>query len=189
MQANNSQYFRFDDISINTEIELLDLCTKEVKRKLPSFEIIYGINPLVFDMSGENNCDCQRPFPKILNAFSDHTEYYKIDFCEMPELPEDDRIIKASHGLVHVDHRLMNFEAQELSIVTSCSLAKCRLFIPPFNKWNLDTLKVCEKHDLELVKFEDGWKCIEYNDFDKSHGLWYCHHREFTIESFKKCLI
>jgi len=90
---------------------------------------------------------------------------------------------------VHVDHRLLKKEAQELSILVSCSLSKSKIFVPPFNKWNKDTDEICEEHGIELVKFEDGWLCMEYNNFDVNHDLWYVHSREFTVESFKKWII
>ena len=74
-----------------------------------------------------------------------------------------------------------------MSILVSDSLAggtKC--FIPPFNKWNADTEDICDEHDIELVKSEDGWKCMEYNDFDENHGMWYLHAREFTFPEFEE---
>ena len=92
----------------------------------------------------------------------------------------------ASHGLIHVDHRLMTKEAQELSILTSASLVKANVFIPPFNKWNKDTESICDEHGIELIKFEDGWLCMEYNSYDDNHDKWYLHAREFSIEKFKK---
>jgi D-lyxose ketol-isomerase len=75
-----------------------------------------------------------------------------------------------------------------MSILVSASLVKAKIFIPPFNKWNKDTEDICRDSAIELVKFEDGWKCAEYNKFDPSQILWYLHHREFTSETFKRWL-
>ena len=95
---------------------------------------------------------------------------------------------RVSHGLIHVDHRLLSREAQEMSILTSCSLAKSKVFVPPFNKWNKDSEDICREHNIQLVKFEDGWLCMEYNDFNPDQELWYIHSREFTLDSFREWL-
>ena len=77
-------------------------------------------------------------------------------------------------------------EQQEMSILISCSLVKAKVFIPPFNKWNIFTENICKEHDIDLVKFEDGWKCMEYNKYNGEQKLWYLHHREFTLNTFKE---
>ena len=92
----------------------------------------------------------------------------------------------ASHGLVHVDHRLLDKSSQEMSILISSSLVNANIFIPPFNKWNKLTEEVCIENGIELIKFEDGWLCMEYNSYDDSHDKWYLHAREFTFDNFKK---
>jgi hypothetical protein len=115
---------------------------------------------------------------------SDHRQFYKADIAAIPEIP--DYVEKASHGLIHVDHRLLKKSAQEMSILVSCSLSKSNIFVPPFNKWNKNTEKICRSNNIELVKFEDGWKCMEYNKFDSSVSKWYLHHREFTVDTFKR---
>ena len=65
-------------------------------------------------------------------------------------------------------------------------LAKAKMFIPPFNKWNQHTKEICSEAEIELIKFEDGWLCMEYNNFNPEHDLWYVHSREFTLEEFKQ---
>ena len=75
-----------------------------------------------------------------------------------------------------------------MSIITSCALAKSSIFVPPFNKWDKNTEEICEENKIELVKFEDGWLCCEYNKYDSNHNLWYLHAREFTLKDFEKWL-
>jgi hypothetical protein len=104
----------------------------------------------------------------------------------MPNIPDNVEI--ASHGLVHADHRQMHFDAQEMSILVSCSLLQTKIFIPPFNKWNADTEHICKAHDIELQKFEDGWLGAEYNAFNISHPLWYTHSFNWTVERFEEWL-
>jgi hypothetical protein len=157
-----------------------------IKQRIPSAEVVFAISPLVHDMSSETTPSNERIFPKILNAHSDHRKFYQVDTCGIPQIP--DWIIRAGHGLVHVDHRLLTKEAQELSIIASCSLAKASIFVPPFNKWNNDTSDICREQKIQLVKFEDGWLCCEYNEYNPMHHLWYIHAREFTVEKFKKWL-
>lgn len=173
---------RFDDICTNCDLASLN--------QMGSFasslgaKVIYCISPLLHDMSNATGKDKQRIYPKIMNAYSDYRAFYKVDIASIPEVP--DFVTRASHGLIHVDHRLLEKSAQEMSILVSCSIAKSRIFVPPFNKWNGLTEQVCKENDIELIKFEDGWKCMEYNSFDSNHKLWYIHHREMSIESFKK---
>lgn len=175
--------FRFDDVCINADMNLVNNMTDFLFRRFPYCDVIWGVSPLVNDMSKEeNNIERQRIFPKILNAYSDYRKFYFVDKAGLPELHSKAKM--ASHGLVHVDHRLLSREAQEISILVSSSLAKAKIFIPPFNKWNSDTESICNEHGIELVKFEDGWLCMEYNVFNPFHKKWYLHSREFNIEQF-----
>ena len=175
--------FRFDDICVNANMDVVYKMVEFIQKKIQGCEIILCVSPLVHNMTSEVGKDSERIFPKILNAHSDFRKFYLVDECGVPKLP--DNITRAGHGLIHVDHRLLSKESQEMSILTSCSLAKARAFVPPFNKWNVDTEEICKEHQIRLVKFEDGWKCMEYNKYDSKHNLWYLHHREFTLEEFK----
>ena len=176
--------FRFDDICVNADMEKANSMAKILIEKFPGCEVLFCISPLVHDMSGTTGVTRERIFPKIYNAYSDFRKFYNVDICEVPDIiPE---VTKASHALIHVDHRLLSREAQEMSILVSCSLAKSKIFVPPFNKWNKDTEEICKEHNIELVKFEDGWLCMEYNDFNKNNYLWYVHSREFELDTFKE---
>lgn len=175
--------FRFDDVCLNADMELINSMTDILFDKFSDCKIVWGISPIVHDMSSEE-CEIarQRIFPKIFNAHSDHRIFYTPTKVGLPDFRDD--VNMAGHGLIHVDHRLLTKEAQELSIVTSCSLAQSNIFIPPFNKWDKNTESICEEFEIELVKFEDGWLCMEYNDFNPEQELWYLHSREFTLEAF-----
>lgn len=169
--------FRFDDVCINADMDLIQRITDYL---FDNFEcsVIYGVSPLV-QVTGN-----QRVFPEILNAMSDYRNFYKVQRCGVPKI--DPRVKVAGHGLFHVDHRLLTKEAQEMSIVASCSLAGGNTFIPPFNKWNKHTQDVCNEHNIWLVKFEDGWRSMECNDYDEKHEMWYLHAREWTLPKIKQ---
>ena len=176
--------FRFDDICINEDMEKANEMARILRNKFPNCTILFCISQLVHEMNTGDSVSDERIFPKIMNAYSDFRKFYNVDKCGCTDIiPE---VTKASHGLIHVDHRLLSKEAQEMSIMVSCSLSQSKVFVPPFNKWNKDTEAICEEQGIELVKFEDGWLCMEYNDFDPSHDLWYVHSREFTLKEFKK---
>jgi|TARA_B110000908_G_scaffold44512_1_gene54199 hypothetical protein len=183
----SKRIFRFDDICINANMEETIKIAEYIKEKIPSSEVIFCVSPLVHDMSAESGRASERIFPKILNAHSDFRKFFKVDNCGIPKFP--DWISRAGHGLIHVDHRLLEKSVQELSILTSCSLAKASIFVPPFNKWNSNTEDICKEHGIKLVQFEDGWLCCEYNKYNPKHNLWYIHAREFTFDSFKKWLV
>lgn len=166
-------------------IKVTDLLLK----KYPDAKIIYAVSLIV-----DNHCG-QRVFSKIKNAYSDKSVYYQSKSLGNPMLLDIfyDQIIKpntiiASHGLFHVDHRLLGFDAQEMSILGSCSLLESNTFVPPFNKWNETTELVCNKHGIELIKFEEGWQCMEYEEYNPNTKLWYLHAREMTIEQVKEWL-
>jgi len=140
-------------------------------------EVIWAVSPLVH----KSEQSSQRIFPKILTAHSDYRRFYNVDSLGLVDrVPKGVKL--ASHGLIHVDHRLLNYNAQELSILVSCSLVGAKIFVPPFNKWNIDTEKICKDNGIELVKFEDGWLSMEHNSNMDGHNLWYLHHWNFDID-------
>ena len=176
--------FRFDDISANTDMVLANAMMEYILSNVPNSEVIYCISPIVFDMSQEESLERREAiFPQILHAHSDYREFYKGDICGIPEISPI--VTTAGHGMIHVDHRLLPEAAQEMSILTSCSLAKGEIFVPPFNKWNEITQNICDKHGIELVRFEDGWLSMEHNLYDSREDLYYCHNRAFTMDTWK----
>lgn len=176
--------FRFDDVCINADMEHINEMTEFIFNTFSDVQVIWAVSLLVHDMSSESSSrERQRVFPKILNAHSDFKKYYEVDILGVPNLNSNVSI--ASHGLVHVDHRLLDKSAQEMSILVSSSILKSKIFIPPFNKWNSDTESICSKHNIELVKFEDGWMGMEYNKYIENQDKWYLHAREMKMDFFK----
>jgi len=178
--------FRFDDVCINSDMKLTNELTDYIKEYFKNkVEIIWAVSPIVFDMSEYKGKAQQRIFPEMLNAYSDHRKFYEGTKAGLPELRKD--VSLAGHGLVHVDHRLMEYSSQELSIVQSCRLINAHRFVPPFNKYNESTISICRDHGIELVKFEDGWLSMEYNmQYLPNHQLWYLHAREWTLDKLKQ---
>lgn len=174
--------FRFDDICINTDMDMVQRMTDYLFDAFRGCRVIYGVSPLVHEMDTGDKVKDQRVFPEVLNAMSDYRNFYKVELAGIPDI--DPRVVRAGHGLVHVDHRLLTKEVQELSIIASCSLVRADVFIPPFNKWNHDTEDVCRKNGIELIKFESGWKSMECNKYETWHPLWYLHSREWKVEKF-----
>lgn len=172
--------FRFDDICINSDMDKAHDMANILHLRFPGCKVIFAVSPLVHRSIDE------RVFPKEYTAMSDYRNFYKPDALGLPKIEE--WITIASHGLIHADHRLLDYNAQEMSILTSCSLTNSKIFVPPFNKWNKNTDKICNEHGIELVKFESGWLSMEHNNFIQGHQLWYLHHRAFTIESLKAWL-
>lgn len=92
----------------------------------------------------------------------------------------------ASHGLYHVDHSKLSRDAQEMSILGSCSYLNTNIFVPPFNRFNQDTLDICFDNDIKIKA--DGWKSMEFNMFDSNHKNWYLHSWLWEIEKLKEYL-
>lgn len=172
--------FRFDDICANSNMDEVREITDYL---LSNFDcqVLWAVSPLVHKSESKN----QRVFPKILTAKSDFRNFYEVDNLGLiNDIPKG--VTLASHGLIHVDHRLLDYAAQEMSIVVSCSLVGNRIFVPPFNKWNKDTEAICKEHDINLIKFEDGWLSMEHNKNIENHNLWYLHHWNFNLKQVKE---
>ena len=95
----------------------------------------------------------------------------------------------ASHGLFHVDHTQLTRDAQEMSILGSCSFLETRTFVPPFNKWNEDTQDICRENNISLVGPGQKWLSLEFNDFDPNHKHWYFHSWRYTPETMRATLM
>lgn len=172
--------FRFDDVCLNADSIHTNNIARLLRNKFPDCCIIYAVSPLVVEST------CQRVYPKIWNALSDYRQFYKVTDAAVPVFFGIDNITVASHGLIHVDHRLLAHAAQEMSILVSCSLVRSKIFVPPFNKWNKHTEDICNENGIDLIKFEDGWRCMEYEPYNTDTKLWYLHARELTLKQVEQ---
>jgi hypothetical protein len=176
--------FRIDDVSVNTDLHRLMLTLAAIRSRVHNAKIVLAVSPLVHDMREQPEKDHERVFPRLLSAMSDHREFFKIGRGGNPLTPAWEAqlgpVRVASHGLIHVDHRLLSREVQELSIIASCSLLETTTFVPPFNKYNKDTLDIAAEHSIEVVRFEDGWRHVKHNSFNRDQKLWYFHPFDLT---------
>jgi len=172
---------RIDDISIQTDPIRLSKFLGTLKSQYPKTQILLAVSVGVVGVPEIS--DSERVFPPILNAMSDHRNYFKLSRLGIPDwLPEmikEFDCLIGSHGLVHVDHRLLNIEAQTLSILTSTSALGTNVFVPPFNKYNKSTIEICEEHALSLVIWENGWQHLGYQEFKSDGGKYYFHMHDF----------
>jgi hypothetical protein len=168
--------FRIDDISLNTDIDELEKIIDVLK--FNGHDVMLGFSPCC-SSKAENG----RVFPKIHSAMSDNRIFFEVDRVGIPHINR--KYIAAGHGIVHADHRLLNYAQQELSIITSCALCNSKIFIPPFNKWNNDTEDICIRNGIDLIKFEEGWLSCEHNKFIDSHDKWYFHAHCFGLNELK----
>jgi hypothetical protein len=177
--------FRFDDVCKNMNMQHMVNLGNAIREHKPRACLIAGISPFGYELAPFENQE--RVYPKRFNPVSDHRVFYDIDYCDVPVVPE--MFTVASHGLFHIDHRLLTKECQEMSIVSSCRLLKSNIFIPPKNFWNEDTEEICKKWDIVLIKFEEGWKSVEHED--ESPGAaqyYYLHSRNVSVAEMKKWL-
>jgi hypothetical protein len=184
---NNTYTFRFDDISINTDIEKLRRMCAFLRKKVRDVRIIMAVSPAVYDMSeSENKNDRERVFPAMLHTKSDFTVFYKMQKVGIPEIVKEWPDIEyASHGMAHVDHRLLSRGAQELSIVMSSALVRTNTFVPPFHKWNEKTVDICNKHKIRLITMEEAdWRHLKYHPFDARQTRYYLHTHDLTYDEF-----
>lgn len=176
--------FRFDDVSSNTDMGNLNELSQYIHQKFPKAEIQYAVSPLVFNIKTGDIIERQRVFPKIFGAHSDHRIYFAVDGLGIPmNIPDYVEVI--SHGLFHVDSRLLTKEQQEMNIIAGCSLVKSKVFAPPFSKYNNDTISICKEHGIELQRFSDGWLCGEHETWKSFIENWYFHPRLWSIKKLK----
>jgi len=180
--------FRFDDISINTAApRVYSMVRKIVEILGAKANFIMAVSPAIHNIGGKE-LESERVFPSIFHTESDYRVFYRPDSIGIPEFVYDiadkhpTRI--AGHGLIHVDHRLLPKAVQELSIVMCCAVLKCRMFVPPFHKWNRDTEEICLEHGIELIKYSNDWKHLKYTKFCRSFNKYYLHTHDFTLEEF-----
>lgn len=187
--------FRIDDVSVNTDEAKLKGMVGLLNESFPNSIFLLGVSPLVCDMSEHSDKRSERIFPSIFNAHSDHRIFYRVDRCGIPAVVSEliktygSKVVVAGHGLVHVDHRLLTREVQEFSIVTSCSLIGAKTYIPPFNKWNADTAAICKEFDIDLIKFEDGWRHLGYEPINNNSRNYYFHTHDFDMDKFKSVIV
>lgn len=175
--------FRFDDTSINTDMVELGKITNCIIDKYPNAKLIYCISPICTASKDG------RVFPQVFNALADYRKHYTADIVGVPDFSHCVPGLMAGHGIIHVNHQLLDFQAQELSILVSCSLAfNAKIFLPPWNQWDANTEIICAENNIELIKFEDGWRSAEHNFFDPFCKLWYLHPYAWTVEKFKEWL-
>ena len=174
--------FRIDDVSVNTDPVHLVEMVQTLHRVFPRAKIMLAVSPIVFNAeNADDPLEKQRIFPRILKAHSNHRSFFRMDRMGIPDLPTGSHIVVASHGLVHVDHRLMSCEAQELSIFVSCSLLRTYTFVPPFNMYNEDTKRICDDEGIELIRFEEGWRNIHYQRLSPNTVRYYMHTHDTKI--------
>ena len=171
--------FRFDDVCLNSN-STNRFEISEYLRKEYNAEIIWAISPLTSSQEYET----KRVYPKIWNAYSDYRMFYRMDTSCGIDSPI--YVQRATHGLIHIDHRLLHEKAQEMSILVSANLVGACVFVPPFNKWDMYTEKICLENNIDLIKFEDGWKCMEHEPYNPEHDMWYLHARDWNIDKVKK---
>lgn len=179
---------RIDDVSANTDrtelakiIGNLQICRKVEK-------IIVGVNLFAKECVDGS----VYPSPPFKDKPVDF--FYQVDRILNPSAISSLGYVSiASHGLIHLDHSKADKNLQEMSILVSCKILKSKIFIPPFNRYNEDTLAICDKNDIKILIPEDGWKNIDYEAFDpcfdKHHKLWYFHPWRWNDELFKQHFI
>jgi hypothetical protein len=175
--------WRNDDVNPNTDFELTRNLYGIIKEYSPESRIISCIN--IF--SRKNNVGSL--YKEVPFKNQPVTWFYDVDQIVSLDWVNKYRDISdvVSHGLFHINHAKVAKSAQEMSIVGSCKLLKTRVFVPPFNAYNGDTVKICKANGIKLVT-PDEWKTIDYSDFNDEHELWYMHSWRWTTETLEKKL-
>lgn len=165
--------FRIDDVSINTNPIRLSEMVGMLRSAHPGCRVMMAVSPCVFKSNDE------RVFPSMLHREPDFRMFYKSNALGVPYEMVAMADVVAAHGMAHVDHRLLERSAQEMSIVMSCSLVGSRIFVPPFHKYDVDTIAVCEEFGIELARLHDGMSHLKFNKVGAC-DYYYFHTHDFA---------
>lgn len=171
--------FRNDDITSNTKWDVMWEMYGLIKTLFPEADYWSCVTILCKD-NDKGSVYEQVPFKgRDLKWFADVDSAYGINWVCPGRI--------CSHGLFHLDHSKALRETQMLSIISSCNLLCTKTFVPPFNKYNEDTLDICRENNIEMVA-KDGWKSLEHEKFDPTHDKWYFHSWRWTAKELRKAL-
>ena len=169
--------FRFNGISGNTDFDKLFRMTDFLKSKFKC-EIWYCISIFYYDSIEET------VYPNNFQHLADHKIFLEPTDVYIPNKRSDVRFV--SHGLYYVDHRLLSYDAQELSILTASKILQTPVFVPPYHKWNGVTQEICAKNSIFLVRYEDGWKEAEKKPFTNGNTNWFISSQCWKLNAFKE---
>lgn len=172
--------FRNDDVCPNTNLVKLEELYNMIRKVYPEAKIISGVT--LFGKS----CKEETVYPNAPFKDRDVNWFYDVD--RMMKVTQYIPGEIASHGLFHIDHTKVSKDTQEMSIVTSCNYLQTKMFIPPFNRYNEDTIDVCRENDIEIL-CGGQWTSLDFNFFDPSFDKWYFHSWKFTPERLMKKLV
>lgn len=177
MDSVGKLIFRNDDVNPNTRQNDLSEAYATIHRIFPQAEIWSAVT-VFSDFNQNGSVYKEVPFKdKDVNWFYKNTQAAVINHRV------SDYFKVASHGLFHIDHSQVSRETQEMSILGSCAYLNTKIFVPPFNRWNQDTLDICFDNDIEINA--DGWLSMEHNPFDIEHKMWYMHSWRWTAPKLK----
>jgi hypothetical protein len=171
MERIGKLIIRNDDVNPSTNPSKLGEIYGAIHAVLPDAEI-WSCITVFGGKNPKGSVYADVPFKdKDVNWFYKHTD------CVMPDYRYP--LFKvASHGLFHIDHSKVSRETQEMSIIGSCSFLKSKIFVPPFNRFNQDTLDICFDNDIQCVP--NGWLSMDCEPFDATHRQWYMHSWRWT---------
>ena len=172
---------RFDSVSGNTDFTLLYEKIDFLRSKM-NCGVYLSYSPLY-----HNAAEGGRTYRQILDDLSDYKNFFNVNTCKLHR-PKREGIEIVSHGLIYVDHRLLTYAQQELSILTTRYLVNSKKFVPPFNKYNEDTEKICNKYLISLIKTEDLWSNFDREKFTSQKLQWFTQSYKHNLDQFKEII-
>lgn len=172
--------FRNDDVSVNTNVSRMVDGYSVIRELFPEADIWSAVS-----LFGRKN-KIGSVYPSVPFKDKEQKWFYGVDgFVTMKH---DLKHKVVSHGLLHFDHSKASYDTQELSILTSCNFLKANIFVPPFNRYNLDTELVCKENSIFLAGKDEKWINLESNKFNPSHKYWYYHSWRLDADKLREIL-
>ena len=175
---------RNDDVSMASDFDDIDKIYSIIREKIPNAEIWTAVT--VFSQGEYGSIYEDLPLVGKTKSFLYDVDRAWLTLGKNAKEFDDGLGKIVSHGLIHIDHTRLSYDATLMSMLVSCRMLNTRVFVPPFGRINGNVMQVAVEHNIEIeASFPLGrWKSIEFNDFDPKHEKWYFHSWRFTPDSF-----
>lgn len=190
-------FFRNDDVSYDTQLEyfrkfceifwkygllqthaitLCGLCNYSTRYN--GSHTVYENYPTLSKLSNDTIITLSQPY-----NFNERKDLIQF----LSEIPDN----IALHGLYHTNYSLMSFDEQYNDMSLGLEILKdlfptkkILFFVPPFNKYNFNTLKVANALGLRILGTEGVHLENSLENLNLYPGVWYrYHHHRFYPES------
>ena len=145
---------RCDDVFVDSDVKALDAIWSIITGF--GFKHIIAVTPQGRGDTIHHMKPLKRGNSWIREATGTHCIFDNRELVELLQLYQQLGARLAIHGLTHIDYRQLTYgkQLEELTLakgIMNALFGEIKYFVPPFNKYNEDTIKVCDSLGLEII--------------------------------------